>query len=154
MEEFKERFYIEATTEHRLKNIFNSIKRRCQIKSEPAYKNYGGRGIKCLWKSFKQFNKDMSESYKSHVKEFGKINTTIDRIDNNGNYCKENCRWATMKEQARNRRNNSLVKYMNRIEPLAYWSEKFGIPQNVLWCRLYKTKWKIRKALTEPVKRY
>mgnify|MGYP001605568036 FL=1 len=77
------------------------MKARCNNPKNHKYPIYGARGIKCLWNKFEDFRDDMYESYLEHVKEFGK-NTSIDRIDVNGHYCKENCRWATAKEQSIN----------------------------------------------------
>ena len=83
-----------------------SIKSRCNNPNNAKYHRYGGRGIKNLWNSFEEFKNDMYESYLEHRKN--NSYSSIDRIDNDGNYCKENCKWADYKEQSRN--NTGLFK--------------------------------------------
>lgn len=105
----------------RIYRIWNSMKERCLNPNCGNYKYYGGRGIMidALWlDNFLNFYNDMYDSYLAHVKEFGEKNTTIDRIDPNGNYCKENCRWATYKVQ-----NNHLRPRIDREDILG---ERFG----------------------------
>lgn len=93
----------------RINNIYHCMINRCYRIDSDSYKNYGGRGITVCdsWKdSFENFKDDMYESYQKHVEEFGEKDTSIDRIDVNGNYEPSNCRWATKAEQVVNTRKN------------------------------------------------
>ena len=87
---------------------------------------------------------------------------TLDRIDNDRGYscgqCDDchsrgetaNCRWATMKEQSLNKRNNRLVTFNGETKPVAAWAEQYGLPYHVLHRRIHKG-WPAQRALNEPV---
>jgi hypothetical protein len=135
-------------------DVYSKIKSRCENKNDKDYKNYGGRGIRCFWKSFKEFKDDMYNDYLKHKKNNTGTNTRIDRIDNDGNYCKENCKWSTHKEQARNRRGNHLLTYKGKIQTLTEWAEEVKLPRHTLNNRIVKYGWSIKRALTLPNKFY
>jgi len=107
---------------------FSKIEDRCRNKNNKDYKNYGGRGIKCLWNNFQGFFEDMHESYLEYIKTNGKKGATLDRIDNNKNYCKENCRWIDIKSQQRNRRDNIRFSFGGKNLTIPEWSEILNIP--------------------------
>lgn len=89
----------------RFYNIYCWIVSRCRwTASSESRRWYYDKWIKCLWSKFEDFKNDMYDSYLTHVSEYWEKNTTIDRIDSDWNYCKENCRWATCKEQTDNRK--------------------------------------------------
>lgn len=112
----------------RLYNIWSCMKRRCYNKNVGKYKNYGGRGIGVCkeWReSFIPFyNWAIKSGYNKNAK-YGEC--TIDRIDVNGNYCPENCRWVDLKIQQNNRRNNIYVTDGNIKESLSDACKRYGL---------------------------
>lgn len=117
---------------------------RCENPKEPAYSDYGGRGVTICdrWHSFEAFFEDMGERPGS---------LTLDRIDNAGNYAPGNCRWATRIQQARNKRSNRLLTYKGETLPLSEWAERVGVSDVTLWARLNVYKWTLERALTTKV---
>lgn len=122
----------------RINIIYAHMRCRCNNIKNKDYKNYWWRWIKCLRKTFNEFLDDMYDSYLEHAKEFWEKNTTIDRIDNNGNYCKENCRWVTKKEQSNNKRNTIYITYNWETKTLMSRSEYLNISYKKLQHRYYR----------------
>ena len=133
----------------RLYNIWSKMKGRCLNKKNNQYYLYGGRGLLVYdrWNKFENFRDDMYKSYLKHVKQFGEKETTIDRFpDNNGNYCPENCRWATKKEQSNNRRTNRPISYNGKILNISQFAKQYNIKYSTLLLRI-NSGWDIEKAL-------
>lgn len=130
-----------------------NMKKKCYNIKSDNYKWYGARGIQMSdeWQDFSCFKQDMLDSFNNHVRKFGEQNTTIDRIDNDGNYCKENCRWATWEQQANNRRNSNLVEFYGKTQNLRKWADELGYKYSTLAMRYYQYGWDVRRCLTTPV---
>jgi len=122
------------------------MRQRCYNKNRPNFKYYGGRGISVCkdWNSFAGFCKDMESDYKPGL--------TLDRIDNNGNYCKENCRWVTMSVQNNNKSWNKNITYKGITRNINQWAKHLEMNRITLWSRLYKSKWSIERSFTEKVR--
>lgn len=131
-------------------NIYRDMRNRCVNKKYSEYHLYGGRGIQCLWTDLLSFKRDMYESYLQHVNEHGERNTSIDRINNDGNYCKENCRWATPAIQGANKRSNRLLTLNGETLTMTTWAKKYGIDVRRVHKRLLKG-WTVEDAITKPI---
>lgn len=129
--------------------IWSHILNRCNNSKDVGYDLYGGRGITVCdrWLTFENFWEDMKQGYADSL--------SIDRINNNGNYEIENCRWATAKEQRHNRRldkNARLIIYNGQTKTLMQWSKELGMGFATLRFRI--DRWPIERAMTEKLKHY
>lgn len=123
-----------------------SMKNRCLDPNSPSYRYYGGRGIKICksWNNFKNFLSDMGLRPNN--------NLSIERIDNNKGYRKDNCRWATSKDQSRNRRSNKWIEYNGETLILTDWAKRLGAKSYVLTHRIKKG-WPIEKVILTPIRK-
>ena len=124
-----------------------AMRLRCDYPSSRHYYRYGMRGIKVCdeWKSsFESFLRDMGECPSNKH--------SLDRIDNSGNYCKENCKWSTLPEQAQNTRTNHNITWNGETKCIAQWERDLGFPIHCLHQRIVKRGWSIKKAFTTPIK--
>ncbi len=134
---------IHGMSETKIYRAWRSMRGRCFDKTRKGYENYGGRGIKVCdrWLDFSNFYTDMGTRPK------GK---TLDRIDNNGDYCPENCKWSTWKEQHANKRNMRFVEFRGVKLTVSQWSERVGLTKSCLRNRLNRG-WTIERALMTPI---
>lgn len=138
-----ERGRTHGMTETPIYRVWQAMMNRCRNRNQPAWRNYGGRGISVCerWHSFDNFLEDMGPRPSGR---------SIDRIDNSKGYFKENCRWATRAQQARNTRRNRFITFENRTATLKEWADEIGIDQSSLQERLEK--WPLCRALTQQPK--
>jgi len=132
----------------RLNRIWKQMRQRCLNSKDSSFARYGGRGIKICkeWDSFVEFHKwAMSNGYADDL--------WIDRKDNNGWYSPENCEWSTIKKQARNKSNNTLITFRGQTLALPEWAERQRISATALRSRIFTLNWPLDKALTQPMRK-
>lgn len=120
---------------------WQGMKNRCYNKKSPSFKYYGARGIVVCkeWRSsFDLFLRDMGEPPSGH---------SLERIDNNGSYGKENCKWATAEEQLNNTRRNRFLEYRGERKTIAQWSRELNIGYERIRTRLDTLGWSVEQTL-------
>lgn len=125
--------------------VWKNMRRRCYDVKNKRFEHYGGRGIVVCdeWQNFKNFhNWAMNNGYQKGL--------TLDRIDNDGNYEPNNCRWTDICTQMNNQSKNHKVTYNGETLTLAQWTRKLNFPLNLIWKRLNRG-WSEQEALTTPV---
>ena len=130
----------------RLYTIWKSMRERCTTPSQNRYKNYGGKGIKVCseWDDYSVFKEwALNNGYSDEL--------SIDRIDVNGDYCPENCRWATVKQQNNNRRSNHYLIIDGIKKTATEWSEISGIKPATIIAR-HNRGWSDKDAVFKPFK--
>lgn len=134
-------------TRTRIYVIWQNMMYRCYKENSTSYKNYGAKGIDVCeeWHIFENFYKDMFKGYSDKL--------TLDRIDNNKGYSKENCRWSSYSKQNRNRKNNHIVIFKGRQMCLADAVDISGLNYTTVERRINQHGWDAEKALTTPVRK-
>ena len=129
----------------RIYRIWRCMLNRCEYKGHDKYKNYGGKGITVCerWHLFDNFYADTKEGYAD--------NLTINRIDNNLGYNKNNCNWKTMKEQCNHRSTSRYFSYNGETLTVSEWSDKLNIRHDLFRKRL-SYGWDFNKIITTPVR--
>lgn len=129
-------------------HAWNAMKQRCFCETNRNYKDYGGRGITVCddWRD------DFNAFYEWAMENGYADDLTLDRIDVNGNYEPDNCRWVTQKKQANNRRSNLYLEYNGETHTAAEWGDKLGAKRNSIVSDRIRNGWSIERAVTTPVK--
>lgn len=133
-------------TNTRIYNAWHSMKARCYNPTNHNYSHYGDRGISVCdeWKnSFEPFYEwAISNGYQDGL--------SLDRIDNDGNYCPNNCRWVTTKVQNNNRSVSINISYNGKTQNLSDWCKELNLPYSRIYQRLSKYEFTFEEAITEP----
>lgn len=128
-------------TDEKIKPVWNAMRNRCYNKRDKGYRNYGARGIGISggWQDYGSFKRWYLANHKKGY--------SIERVDNNGDYSPDNCRMATRKEQALNRRTNTKIRLLGRTQALSQWIEELGLKSSTVRQRYYVYGWSVEKSL-------
>lgn len=132
-----------------LGRIFYQMKRRCYDKSSNRYYRYGGRGIKICDEWLSDINCFRRWAVENGYKE----GLSIDRIDNDKDYCPDNCRWVTPEEQCNNTSRTVMIEYNGKKQTITQWANELNIPTSTLHNRIRVHGWSVERALTQPVRK-
>lgn len=144
---FREMNTTHGESSTRLYEIWCGIKKRCNNKNNKNYHQYGGKGISVCEK----WNNDYI-SFKDWALSHGYSDgLTIDRIDNNGNYEPDNCRWITIQEQSLNRSSNLLIEIDGETKPLSEWCKQYNLNYSTIYSR-YHRGMDLRESILKDIK--
>lgn len=141
-------FTTHGKTGTRLRGIWNNMKTRCYNKHYYQYKDWGGRGVEIC----NEWLNDFQTFYEWAINNGYKENLSIDRIDVNGNYEPNNCRWVDTKTQANNKRNNVKITYNGMTKTISEWADYLGVNRNAFSSRV-KRKWDIDRVFNQPYRK-
>lgn len=131
-------------------HVLHGLKQRCRDENHWSYAGYGGRGITVS----EVFDGPRGlERFLECVGRRPSDRHTIERIDNDRGYEPGNIRWATMREQSRNKRNNRIIEFRGKRLCLVDWQRETGIPHELIRARIDRLGWTVARALTTPVRR-
>lgn len=144
-----ERVTTHGLHKHPLYGIWQAMIQRCTNPNAKNFHRYGGRGISVAQRwlgedGFPMFLRDMGER---------PAGMTLERKDNNGNYEPENCKWASRRDQYRNRSTNNLITFNGQTRTITEWADSIGIATPNLISRIRIYNWPLERALTEPPNR-
>lgn len=128
---------------HSLYNTWKNMKKRCNNPNASGYENYGGRGIYVC----EEWSNSFQSFYDWSIDNGWSKELTIDRIDTNGNYCPENCRWASIEIQMNNTTRNHYIEYEGNTYTLSTLAKHLNIPYNIIRYRLSNCKWNIKQLI-------
>ena len=131
----------------RIYKIWENMKSRCECESRDCYKDYGGRGIS-LCEEWHDFRKFMEWAMEIGYRE----NLSIDRINNDGDYCPKNCRWTTMKVQGNNTRACKRISVLGVEKTMSEWENVFGLSKGLISSRIIAG-WSPEKAVLTPTRK-
>lgn len=131
---------------HRLYSIRKGMLERCYNPNSIGYENYGGKGVKVCDEWIENYSSFKDWALRSGYED----GLTIDRIDNDGDYCPENCRWASAIIQANNKKSVPKYEYQGESHSISEWARILNMPRGLLKDRITKLHWDIEKAFITP----
>lgn len=140
----EKRFPYDGRSKEPEYRVWKSMLSRCRVKSDSAYYKYGARGVTVCdeWSGIGGYSMFISDMGRK------KDGESIDRIDPNGNYTPENCRWADTETQANNKRSTTKIEAFGKVMSTSQWARETGINRKTISERIFKLGWDVEKALT------